>query len=81
MKEVDDEKDLLTKVLILALYNKAENVTIEDVLTELDTIGAIMKNESKEILEKLAEDKIFINGEFTSTGKMQVEEIQKFFQR
>ena len=81
MKEVDYERELLIKVLILALYNKAANVTIEDVLTELDTIGAIMKNESKEILEKLAEDKIFINGEFTSIGKMQVEKVQKFFQK
>jgi hypothetical protein len=81
MKEINNEKDLLTKVLILAIYNKPEKVTIEDILTELDATGAIMKNESKEILEKLAENKLFINGEFTSAGKMQVEKAQKFFQR
>ena len=84
MKEIDneeEEKDFFTKVLILAIYNKRADVTIENLITELDANGAIVRNESEEILKKLEENKFFVNGKFTSAGKIQVEEAQKFFQR
>jgi hypothetical protein len=75
-----EDSEFLMKVLLLALYNKGENSSIQDVLVELDAVNAIKMNDSKQLLKEIKSKKLFVDGKFTELGTAQVAEAQKFFE-
>jgi hypothetical protein len=81
MKFSNEDRELLTRVLLLALYNKKEEDTIQDVLVELDGLQAISLDESKALLKEIKRDSLFVEGSFTPIGLERVKEAQNFFQQ
>jgi len=80
--EIDNnsEEILLERVLLLALYRKSSNNSINDMLVELAEIGAFKNiKEAKQTLKNLRDKKLIENGLLTQQGLEQVQEALKFF--
>jgi len=75
-----EDSDFLKKVLLLALFNRDENVSIQDVIAELDATQAITMVESKQLLKEIKEANLLVDGKFTALGEEKVGEAQKFFE-
>ena len=75
-----EDSDFLKKVLLLALFNRAESDSIQDVIVELDATKAISMADSKELLKEIKDEKLLVEGKFTTLGKEKVDEAQKFFE-
>lgn len=76
----NSEEILLERVLLLALYRKSSDRSINDLLVELAEIGAFKNiKESKNTLKILRDKKLFENGLLTQKGLEQVKEALEFF--
>ena len=75
-----EDSDFLKKVLLLALFNRDENISIQDVIAELDATQAITMAESKKLLKEIKDDGLLLDGKFTDLGNQKVDEAQKFFE-
>jgi hypothetical protein len=75
-----EDSEFLKKVLLLALFNRDNDTSIQEVLVELDVVHAISMNDSKELLKEIKTDKLLVEGNFTDLGKSKVDEAQKFFE-
>jgi len=75
-----EDSDFLKKVLLLALFNRHDTDSIQDVIVELDATKAISMTDSKKLLKEIKDDQLLVEGSFTDLGKEKVDEAQKFFE-
>jgi hypothetical protein len=75
-----EEEKLLSSVLILSIYKKHANSTLEEVLNELDEVGSIKHHESKLLLEKLQKENLLTSSnELTFLGITKAKEAENEF--
>ncbi len=73
------DSDILRKVLLLALLNRKEGDTIQDVIVELDSIQAMSIKESKKLLKEFKRESLIVDGELSPLGVAEAEKAKLFF--
>jgi len=79
LSNFEDENEILRRVLLLAIFNKKDGDSIQDVLVELDELKAVSLDESKRFLKEFKKDKLLIDGKFSPLGLAKVQEAKEFF--
>jgi len=62
------EENIERNVLILSIYKKAQDETLNDILIKLTDTNMCNLKEAKQLLKNLKKDKILINGELSTNG-------------
>ncbi|HIC10091.1 MAG TPA: hypothetical protein EYO61_01865 [Campylobacterales bacterium] len=73
------DSDILRKVLLLALLNRKEGDTIQDVIVELDSIQAMSIKEAKKLLKEFKRESLIVDGELSPLGVAEAEKARLFF--
>ena len=62
------EENIERNVLILSIYKKAQDETLNDILIKLTDTNMCNLKEAKQLLKNLKKDKILINGALSTNG-------------
>jgi hypothetical protein len=73
------EKSIEKRVLLLGIYTKAEDESIQDVLLKLEETGMFTLKEAKKILKELKEEGYLEGSKLTLKGVERAKEIEQEF--
>jgi hypothetical protein len=79
MKSSNGENELLRNLLLLSIYKREENISINEIIAQLDESGAMDIKEGKSILKQLRNEKLFSDGELTPIGVVEAKKAEEFF--